>query len=193
MVNKGNRGNKGNKDNIDEIYNILSDLENDSTSVCEIKSKYNELKDFTSLIAWQDCQKAKQFFYTKILKKLPVEEKYNLDSQIRRASVSITANIAEGYGRYHYQEGIQFYRISRGSLFELKDHLISCFDFGYINKDLLEEGKELIETAKIILNGYINYIRNQKKSNKLNLLPLISLYPLSPHIQKHVAPETSGE
>jgi len=97
---------------------------------------------------------------------LPVEEKYNLESQIRRASVSITANIAEGYGRYHYQEGIQFYRISRGSLFELKDHLISCFDFGYINKDLLEEGKELIETAKISLNGYINYIRNQIKSNK---------------------------
>ncbi|MCK4716295.1 MAG: four helix bundle protein [Candidatus Marinimicrobia bacterium] len=97
---------------------------------------------------------------------MPVEEKYNLESQIRRAAVSITANIAAGYGRYHYQEGIQFYRISRGSLFELKDHLISCFDFGYINKDLLEEGKELIETAKISLNGYINYIRNQIKSNK---------------------------
>jgi len=164
--NMGNRGNKGNKGNIDEISNILSDLENNPTSVCETKSKYNELKDFPSLKAWQDCQKVKQFFYTKILEKLPVEEKYNLESQIRRASVSITANIAEGYGRYHYQEGIQFYRISRGSLFELKDHLISCFDFGYINKDLLEEGKELIETAKISLNGYINYIRNQIKSNK---------------------------
>ncbi len=50
------------KRNIDEISNILYNLENDSTSVCETKSKYNELKDFPSLKAWQDCQKVKQFF-----------------------------------------------------------------------------------------------------------------------------------
>jgi four helix bundle protein len=67
---------------------------------------------------------------------LPKEEKFNLDIQIRKASVSSTSNTAEGYGRYHYQEGIQFYRISRGSLFELKDHLISCYDIGYIADEL---------------------------------------------------------
>ena len=52
--------------------------------------------------------------------KLPREEKFNLDTQIRKAAVSITANISEGYGRYNYQEGIQFYRISRASLYEPK-------------------------------------------------------------------------
>ena len=73
---------------------------------------------------------------------------------------------SEGYGRFHYQEGIQFYRISRGSLFELKDHLISCFDIGYINDKLKKEGEELIEPAKITLNGYIKYVDNKIKQNK---------------------------
>ncbi len=93
------------------------------------------------------------FFYNKIITKLPREEKFNLDTQIRKAAFSITANISEGYGRYNYQEGIQFYRISRASLYELKDHLISCYDLESIDKGLIEEGKELIEEAKRTLNG----------------------------------------
>lgn len=101
------------------------------------------------------------FFYKKILPLLPPSETYNLDKQIRTAAVSGTANIAEGHGRYHYQEGIQFYRISRGSLYELKDHLISCYDLGYIEKHLLDEGSDLIEDAKTTLNGYINFVKKQ--------------------------------
>ena len=64
------------------------------------------------------------FFYNKIITKLPREEKFNLDTQIRKAAVSITANISRGYGRYNYQEGIQFYRISRASLYELKEMIL---------------------------------------------------------------------
>jgi four helix bundle protein len=97
---------------------------------------------------------------------LPKEEKFNLDIQIRKASVSITANISEGYGRYHYKEGIQFYRISRGSLYELKDRLLSSNDFGYINNELIQEGENLIESAKILLNGYINFIKNKIKNKE---------------------------
>ena len=92
---------------------------------------------------------------------MPEEEKFNLGFQIRKASVSITSNVVEGYGRYHYQEGIQFYRISRGSLFELKDHLISCLDIGFINIELKQDGEELIESAKKILNGYINFVKSK--------------------------------
>ena len=128
----------------------------------EPKSEYNQQKDFTSLICWKDARKMKIYFYKKIIPLLPELEKYNLNTQIRKASVSSTANIAEGYGRFHYQEGIQFYRISRGSIYELKDHLISCIDLEYIDKLLFDEGIQLIETAKISLNGFINYVKKRK-------------------------------
>ena len=131
--------------------------------VSDSSESYNQNKDFTTLIAWKKARDVKLFFYNKIIPKLPREEKFNLDTQIRKAAVSITANISEGYGRYNYQEGIQFYRISRASLYELKDHLISCYDLEYIDRGLLEEGKELIEEAKRTLNGYITYVKNKKK------------------------------
>ena len=127
----------------------------------EPKGYYDAKKDFTSLEAWSKCRDVKTFFYKKILLALPKEEKFNLDIQIRKASISITANISEGYGRYHYKEGIQFYRISRGSLYELKNHLISCYDIGFINDELKIEGEKLIELAKITLNGFINFVQSR--------------------------------
>ena len=126
-------------------------------------NEYKNYKDFTTLDAWKKCQDVKLFFYKKILPKLPKEEHFNLGSQIRRAAISTTANIAEGYGRFHYQEGIQFFRISRGSLYELKDHLISCFELNFIDEALQKEGIELIEAAKRTLNGYINYTKSKTK------------------------------
>jgi four helix bundle protein len=141
-----------------------SNLENTNpTTGNNPASYYNAEKDFTTLEAWKKAREVKLFFYKKILPKLPKEEKFNLDIQIRKASISSTANIAEGYGRFHYQEGIQFYRIARGSLYELKDHLISCFDLQYISNDLFDEGSTLIESAKITLNGYINFVKRQKR------------------------------
>ena len=108
---------------------------------------YDSNKDFTSLHAWQKCQDVKLFFYKRVIPQLPIEEKYSLSNQIQRASVSITANIAEGYGRFHYQEGIRFYRISRGSIYELKDHLITCKELGYIDSALFEAGSEKIDVV----------------------------------------------
>jgi len=141
-------------------------FDSDEFMVNEPKEFYNGNRDFTSLEAWKKCRDVKLFFYNKILPRLPKEEKYNLDIQIRKASVSSTANISEGYGRYHYQEGIQFCRISRGSLYELKDHLLSCFDLSYIGNDLKLEGEELLESAKVTLNGYINYVVSKIKKIK---------------------------
>lgn len=129
----------------------------------EPNGQYNSFKDFTTLDAWKKCRTVKLFFYEEVISKLPDEEKFNLNIQIRKASISITANIAEGYGRFHYQEGIQFYRISRASLYELKDHLISCSDLKYIGEEELQKGTNLIEDAKITLNGYIGYVKKQKE------------------------------
>jgi four helix bundle protein len=124
---------------------------------------YNSSRDFTTLEAWKKARLVKIFFYKEVVPKLTIDEKFNLNIQIRRASISVTANISEGYGRYHYQEGIQFYRVARGSLYELKDHLTSCYDLGFISKDLLKKGFILIEDAKKTLNGYIKFVQSRKK------------------------------
>ena len=129
-------------------------------------SKYNSEKDFTTLDAWRKARIVKLFFYNKIIPALPLEEKYNLNLQIRKAGVSATANISEGYGRFHYQEGIQFYRVSRGSLYELKDHLITCFDLSFIDTTIFEECIGFIEDAKVTLNGYINFVKSKKENPK---------------------------
>jgi four helix bundle protein len=139
----------------------------DELTVNEPYNLYNAGKDFTTLNAWIRCREVKLYFYKKILVCLPESEKFNLNIQIRKASISITANIAEGYGRYHYGEGIQFYRISRGSLYELKDHLISCLDFGFISEEIKIECEKLIEDAKITLNGFINFVINNVEGKKL--------------------------
>ncbi len=137
-------------------------MSEDSENIVEEPGgSYNEQRDFTTLNFWKDAREVKLFFYNKVLKQISYEEKNNLGFQIRKAAVSITANIAEGYGRFHYKEGVQYYRISRGSLYELKDHLISCLDLNFINQERFNEGIELIETAKLRINGFINYVKNK--------------------------------
>lgn len=81
-----------------------------------------------------------------------------------RASRSATANIAEGYGRFHYQENIQFCRQSRGSLYELIDHIDVAVECNYINTNYSESLIEEIKTAIKILNGYIRYLKSRKEN-----------------------------
>lgn len=123
---------------------------------------YDSRTDFTTLEAWKKARLIKLFFYKEVIPLLPAEEKFNLNAQIRRACVSGTANLAEGYGRYHYQEGIQFYRIARGSIYELKDHLTSCYDLDFISKEVFEKGISLIEATKVTINGFIKFVNARK-------------------------------
>jgi four helix bundle protein len=67
----------------------------------------------------------------RLIKQLPPEEKYALAGQMRRAALSVTNNIAEGHGRWHYQENIQYCRMSRGSIDELIDDFNTCQDESY--------------------------------------------------------------
>lgn len=123
--------------------------------------KARKVRSFEDLTAWKSARDVRKFAYG-IANKLPDSEKINLCSQIKRAAVSITANIAEGYGRYHYQENIQYCRQSRASLYELKDHFITCNDEKYINESDYITGIKLIETAAKLLNGYISYLKRSK-------------------------------
>lgn len=142
-----------------ETRKVVDSVEDDS-------APYNPGKDFTTLEAWKKARTVKLYFYNSVIPTLPIEEKFSLDTQIRKASISITANIAEGYGRYHYQEGLQFYRIARASLYELKDHLISALDLQYISRPIFDNGIELIEESKKTLNGYIGFVKRQKTNFK---------------------------
>ncbi len=96
----------------------------------------------------------------------PKTETYDLISQIIRSSRSVNRNIAEGHGRFHYQENIQFCRTARGSLTETHDCLICANDFEYIDKTTLDEFEARIDEVNRILNGYINYLKRQKNKNK---------------------------
>ena len=93
----------------------------------------------------------------------PKEEKFLLTAQIKGSARSISANIAEGYGRYHYQEAIQFCRIARGSLLETFDHLTSALDENYITDVLFQELKLKQENLLKMLNGYIAYLKRRKQ------------------------------
>jgi four helix bundle protein len=126
-----------------------------------------QIKSFEDLECWKTCRQARQHL-SLIIKKLPSHEKYSLADNMRRASGSITENIAEGYGRYHYGENIQFCRISRGSVYELMDQLITALDEGYISKEEYTSNRNLLEKAKGLLNGYINYL-NRAKKNEYNV------------------------
>lgn len=117
-------------------------------------SNYGAIKNFTDIEAWKLARKVRQAIY-KIVKTLPPEEKYALGTQMRKSAISSTANIAEGFGRFHYQENIRFCRVSRGSLYETMDHLITCYDEQYITKELFTEIYSLCKQAAKVLNGYI--------------------------------------
>ena len=80
---------------------------------------------------------------------------------MKRAARSATQNIAEGLGRFHYKENLQFCRISRGSLYELIDDLITSFDDGLLSKDDYELGRDKISNALALLNGYIKYLNGK--------------------------------
>jgi four helix bundle protein len=116
------------------------------------------VSDFTDLECWQLARKLRHEVY-KITRTFPKSEQFNLVKHLREAAVSVTSNIAEGYGRYHYQENLQFCRIARGSLSEIKDDLIAALDEEYIPFTVFEALLDLQEQAARSLNGYIRSTR----------------------------------
>ena len=125
----------------------------------------NSFKSFEDLKCWQACRDVR-IFIIKLVKSYPKEERYSLVDNMKRAARSTTQNIAEGFGRFHYKENVQFCRISRGSLFELLDDIITSIDEDFINQNEYQKGRDLISNALAILNGYINYLNRQSSNTK---------------------------
>ncbi|MEQ8788728.1 MAG: four helix bundle protein [Pirellulaceae bacterium] len=109
---------------------------------------------------------AARAFRTKVyrlLRQLPSSERYCLEKQMRRAAVSVTNNIAEGHGRWHYLENIHFYRIARGSIAELMDDFNICLDEQFGDKNLAAQLKKEGGTLIARINSYIAYLRRSKQ------------------------------
>ena len=122
---------------------------------------------FRDLEVWKQARLFRQHI-SEDCKEFPREEKYLLCAQLRDSSRSVTANMAEGYGRFNFQETTQFFRQSRGSLNETLDHLITAYDEGYISKDKLTERELHYERVLKLINGYISFLQKSKSSAQTN-------------------------
>ncbi len=97
---------------------------------------------------------------------LPPDEKYDLYAQIRRSSKSVTGNIGEGYGRYHYLDSLPYYSIARGELNETLAHLIDAKVLNYIEQPEFEALYKLIRQTEQALSGFMSYIRRQRTGSQ---------------------------
>lgn len=127
----------------------------------------NNFRDFTELEAWKRAHEIR--LKVVILSKFLPKNEFDLIRQIKRSADSIAANIAEGYGRFHYQENIQYCRQARGSLEETRDHLIYTRDAKMIKKiSSVDHLINLCLECRKILNGYIAYLKKAKNGSLLN-------------------------
>lgn len=114
----------------------------------------DKIVSFTDLVAWKEGHKLVVSVYT-ITKQFPREELYSLVDQMRRAASSITANIAEGFGRRSYKEKQQFYYQAQGSLLELINFVILSKDIGYLTESQRTELLSKTEYTHRLLQGLI--------------------------------------
>jgi four helix bundle protein len=120
------------------------------------------MNSFEDLETWQKCRQLR-IEVAVLLKKFPDEEKYRLIDQLKRSSRSITANIAEGHGRFHYQDNLKFCRNAHGSLNEVLDHLICAFDELLITDEQLQHFRNKYNECYRLLNGYIAFLSKKKE------------------------------
>jgi len=116
-------------------------------------------KGFEGLEVWQKARQLMSLVHKRIVPLFPPEEKWDLAHQIRSSSKSVMANIAEGYGRYYYQDNVRFCYNARGSLDETATHLIIARDLDYISESLYHEARALADEVRRVLNGYVAYLK----------------------------------
>jgi four helix bundle protein len=120
---------------------------------------------FRQLRVYSNSKELVKYVYT-LLQKFPVEEKFALCSQIRRAVTSVSINIAEGFGRFSSKEKTRFIEISFGSLTEISCELEISFELGYITKEEYEEAeKQIIIISKQLSNLHKSVSQNFSKIN----------------------------
>ena len=120
-----------------------------------MNSPKKRITHFTQLNAWQKNHELTVKIY-QIAKTFPIDERFGLISQIKRSVSSITANIAEGYGRKGKKDKIRFFYIASGSNMETQNHLILARDLGYLDQKKFEELKKLVWEGYKLISGLIS-------------------------------------
>lgn len=120
-----------------------------------------KITNFTDLLAWQEGHKLVLLVY-EITKVFPTEEKFGLSDQMRRAAVSVTSNIAEGFSRNGEKEKIQFYKTACGSLTEVQNQFIIAKDVSYLSEEKYAEIWDQGILAQKLLNGLIKAVKAGK-------------------------------
>ena len=110
---------------------------------------------FEKLQVWKEARILTVLIY-QLTEKFPDKEKFGLTNQMRRASVSIGANIAEGSSRFSAKEQAHFYSISYGSLMELMSHSFTALDFKYLNDEVFEKTKSMVQPLSLKINNLRN-------------------------------------
>jgi four helix bundle protein len=101
--------------------------------------------------------------HKEVLPLLPVDEKWSLNQQVRRSSQSVPANIAEGHGRFYFQDNVRFCYIARGSLEETLSHIVYAYQVGYISETLYKSFVLDGENLNRLINGYIGFLKKSKQ------------------------------
>jgi len=122
------------------------------------------IKTFEDLECWKQCRSLRLFVSKEVVPALPRIEHHRLGDQMLRAARSTTANIAEGYGRFHFLDNAKFCSNARGSCWEVLDHLITGNDEEFISRDLLDHGRTLVNHSVKVLNGYMSYLKRASTS-----------------------------
>src|SRR5438093_13517281 len=117
------------------------------------------VRTFEDLECWKHCRALRLFVAKSVIPVLPKDERYRLSDQLLRAARSTTANIAEGYGRFHYLDNAKFCSNARGSCWEVLDHFTTASDECLLPSSVVSQGKSLVHEAVKLLNGYMNYLQ----------------------------------
>jgi|SRR6267378_1437272 len=120
----------------------------------------HEFRTFENLEVYEVAREFRKKMYA-VTRQLPDFEKFELTSQVRRAAVSLTNNIAEGHGRYHFADQVRFFLAARGSLQELVDDL-NIFEEKYLKPEKIAGLKNEAWRALGLINGYLRYLRDRK-------------------------------
>ena len=132
----------------------------------QVKGQGKKNRGFEDLNAWQLAGRLMNECH-QLADGLPGKERYDLAPQIRRSSKRVMANIAVGYGRYHYLDRLRFFCFARGSLNDTINHTIIASDLKYIDAPRAKELYELGREAERTFDGYINQVRRQREGSEI--------------------------